>query len=192
MVVPRSWKRHHQLTERIYATPRPPADDQQFLMLPANDPILFKPRRPHLVKARAGDAILWDSRTVHCSTPAQRPPQDRDTSTARRPLRVAVYGSMVPRARASADVLRARQDAALRQQTCTHWPFEMSCLPTPADSGQVPSDPQPRFGAIEKQLIGFTDEQISTWMDGNADGPLKQGRESATPGPGDKQCPAKE
>ena len=44
VVVPRSWKRHHQLTERIYATPRPPADDQHSHAAG---------QRPHPVQAEA-------------------------------------------------------------------------------------------------------------------------------------------
>ena len=77
-----------------------------------------------------------------------------------RPLRVAVYGTAVPRSRASDAILRARQQAARQGQTCTHWPFEMSCLEPPHKMGQVASDQQAVFGPIETRLIGLTDSQM--------------------------------
>ena len=165
VVVPRSWKRHGQVTDRIYQGRRPPAAETQFLMIPEDDPILYKPRKPRLLRVKAGDSIFWDSRTVHCSTPAQQKAAldavSEGDDRMMRPLRVAVYGTAVPRSRASDAILRARQQAARQGQTCTHWPFEMSCLEPPHKMGQVASDQQAVFGPIETRLIGRTDEQIA-------------------------------
>ena len=135
IVVPRSHRQHNRVTKRVYKAAPHTSGSQQFLMLPPNDPILFKPHPPHFVRspppcrhplphgdrplplprhsyplpslvwlcihlagslspgklvvwdrmgsspsslprdldtnlrAKAGDAIIWDSRTVHCSTP---------------------------------------------------------------------------------------------------------------------------
>jgi len=162
VVVPRSWRQHAEVTGRIYQGTNPPDDDQQFLMLPPNDPVLLAPRQPHLIRVRAGDAVLWDSRTVHCSTPSLRRSStsgDSAEPTKRRPARVVVYGSFVPRQRAADKVLLARQRAAASQRTCTHWPFDMSCLDVPRAYGERPSDPLLDFGPLERQLIGRTEGQ---------------------------------
>jgi len=43
-----------------------------FCKIPMNDPILHGIRK--VVTAKAGDLLLWDSRTIHCSSPATRTP----------------------------------------------------------------------------------------------------------------------
>ena len=134
-------------------------------MLPPNDPLLLPPHAPpHLVCCAAGDAILWDSRTVHCNTPSltARGAPARDADGAPRPSRLVGYCSAAPRARASAAVLRQRQRAFLAGGTCTHWPFEMTCLRPPAAMGQPASSPLSEMSSrsLEKKLVGFTDSQI--------------------------------
>ena len=168
VVVPRSWAEHGAVTRRVFAA-RPETDpNQQFLMLPPDDPVLLQPHaRPRLVRCRAGDAVLWDSRTVHCNTPSladEPPPPQLDADGVPRPKRAVAYCSAAPRARASAAVLRERQRAFLTGQTCTHWPFEMTCLPPPAAQGQAASDPLMRVGPLEKSLVGLTDDQRAAWL----------------------------
>lgn len=42
-----------------------------FLLVPDNHPVMENRKTPgKLVHAKAGDLILWDSRTIHCNTPA--------------------------------------------------------------------------------------------------------------------------
>ena len=192
VVVPRSHKRHGQVTRRVYAArPSTPAD-QQFLMLPPNDPILSKPRRPHLVRVKAGDSVLWDSRMVHCSTPALH--SSTDSSTDRltpsageetmqpsmvqpsmvQPSRVVVYASLAPRRLATDAVLLARQRALCTRVTCTHWPFEMSCLPPPAEMGEVASDPLTHVLPLHKELVGYTQAQLDSWVNAGATARLKE------------------
>ena len=90
--------------------------------------------------------------------------------------RVAVYASMAPRARASASVLRRRQLALLVGQTCTHWPFDATCLDPPATAAEHRSDPLPHATALVKQLTGYTDEQLRAWAaDSHADDALHHG-----------------
>ena len=203
VVVPRSHKRHAGVTKRVYqARPRTPAD-QQFLMLPENDLILLGKRRPRLVRCRAGDAILWDSRTVHCNTPAllgapPLGPEQSDPPGSARPNRLSAYVAMAPRHRATPDVLRQRQvrppalarpvrpapdppdppirpslihphplrpnaqRAFLSGTTCTHWPFEATCLDPPASRGETASDPLSASSADHWQLIGHSDPVAAT------------------------------
>ena len=178
VIVPRSHKHHSKVTRRVYAARPQTPHDQQFLMIPANDEILHKPRRPHLVRCKAGDSILWESRAVHCSTPsllgapseaAAEVLVDEDDGRPR-PARVAVYNSLSPRSRASEEVLLQRQAALITKQTCTHWPFEMTCLEPPQSSvkGEAPSDPLTRVTSVVKQLVGYTDGQLERWLNANA------------------------
>eukprot|EP00300_Choanocystis_sp_HF-7_P001523 c11232_g1_i1.p1 GENE.c11232_g1_i1~~c11232_g1_i1.p1 ORF type:complete len:133 (-),score=27.24 c11232_g1_i1:18-416(-) len=103
---------------------------------------------PILVCARAGDAILWDSRTVHCNAPGTAIPWNeceelRDRSLpvlqnikpccvgeefeyeAQKPdelLRMIGYVCMVPRSKASEEVLERRKQAFAQDITTTHFP----------------------------------------------------------------------
>ncbi|KAL1528029.1 hypothetical protein AB1Y20_009398 [Prymnesium parvum] len=174
VVVPRSHKRHMEVTRRVYEA-RPRTDDeQQFLMIPADDIVLRSPRKPHLVRCKAGDAVLWDSRTVHCNTPrliqaipwvspARAEALEEPTP---RPSRLVAYASFAPRKRASDVVIRKRQHGLREQQTCTHWPFDYTCIPTPASRGEVASDPLLLAQPLHKHLIGYTDAQIDAWYHG--------------------------
>ena len=202
VVVPRSWERHAKVTARIYQeAPRTP-EEQQFLMVPPNDPVLSRPHVPRLIKCHAGDTVMWDSRTVHCSTPSLRNREtvertsgasespkaapraaaapsasalgkgwqsegtDAAHDVVEPPARVAVYCSMAPRTRASDDVLLARQRALLAHQTCTHWPFDTTCLESPEAMGHPSSDPLRRAFGVHKSLVGYTDGQIQGWLSG--------------------------
>lgn len=176
VIAPRSHTQHARVTERVYrARPQTPPD-QQFLMLPSNDPILHNAskRRPHLVRVRAGDSVLWDSRAVHCSTPSLHRAAPSATpfasiplkpaSSGPRPARVVVYASLSPRSRADEGVLLARQRALCERRTCTHWPFDMACLDAPRSVGEEPSDPIVHVPSRVKQLVGYTDAQIRRWL----------------------------
>jgi hypothetical protein len=67
-----------------------------------------------LVQAKAGDFIIWDSRTVHSNTPALRHPQTPED----RLLRAVAYVAMAPAAWASEAVLEYRRTCYERRQ-CT-------------------------------------------------------------------------
>ncbi len=84
---------------------RYPADDPQLLSTP--------PIMPHL---EAGDLLLWDSRTVHCSSPALAPdPDHRDL------LRAASLVCMMPAARSNPSVIARRRAAVADLTSTTNW-----------------------------------------------------------------------
>ncbi|KAG8466152.1 hypothetical protein KFE25_001908 [Diacronema lutheri] len=181
VVVPGSHLEHAAVTRRaLRAAPGTPRT-QQFLLVPPDDSILTA-RRPRLIRCRAGDAVVWDSRTVHCNTPPLtrevpwRPTVERQSGMARGSfgpdgsalpspplephppnfpdfLRVVAYVSMAPRARATPAVLLARRRAVLNAQACTHWPFEATCVP-PDD--ELP--PPPDLGELQLDLAGLSAE----------------------------------
>ena len=90
------------------------------------------------------------------------------------PSRVVVYASLAPRRLATDAVLLARQRALCTRVTCTHWPFEMSCLPPPAEMGEVASDPLTHVLPLHKELVGYTQAQLDSWVNAGATARLKE------------------
>lgn len=70
------------------------------------------------VRAKAGDMILWDSRTLHCGRPGTREMKDKDWG---RLSRLALCVSMMPNERVSTETLKARLHAHYNCTTLTHW-----------------------------------------------------------------------
>ena len=64
----------------------------------------------------AGDLLLWDSRTVHCSCPATE-----DTDCQGGIIRAATLVSMMPAEGIPKEVLDARRLAVEQTRTLTHW-----------------------------------------------------------------------
>lgn len=109
---------------------------------------------PVLVCCPAGSLITWDSRTVHCNSPALKYP-----SVQRKLLRVAGYVCQVPRSLATPEVLRARRQAYERQETWNHWP-QVVCpkkkprFPRRGDALTEPATPHPvALTPLRQQLI---------------------------------------
>ena len=80
--------------------------------MPDADVVFRQCVAPELPALDQGDAVLWDSRTVHCVPP----PTD-----ASRPRCVA-YLSMAPRRMATPETLARRRDYFARGVSTTHWP----------------------------------------------------------------------
>jgi len=75
-----------------------------------------------LVRAAAGDLLLWDSRLIHCNTPPLRPPAAADGQSEAALLRAVVDVCMTPRRLALRDALSLRRRAVLAGVGSTHWP----------------------------------------------------------------------
>jgi hypothetical protein len=116
-VIPGSHKHHERLIEQSRLR-----SDANFVHVSPDFDVLGHPQI--LPLCRAGDLVLWDSRTIHCNTPSlvQRPAIPAD-----RLLRAAGYVCMVPTAWASPEVLRIRRDVFELGQTRNHWPQFMEC-----------------------------------------------------------------
>ena len=110
---------------------------RDFVMLDENHPVL-KSSPQKLVTLKAGDLALWDSRTVHCNTPAS--PAFCAANLAARPhsddidrdlIRLTGYVCMVPRSRASPEVLTRRRVCVHLGMQTSHWP-DANIHPHPA------------------------------------------------------------
>mmetsp|Transcript_16352 Transcript_16352/g.41876 ORF Transcript_16352/g.41876 Transcript_16352/m.41876 type:complete len:328 (+) Transcript_16352:201-1184(+) len=78
--------------------------------------------QPKLVCCSAGDLVLWDSRTVHCNSPALEP--DAQQQAVPDFIRAVAYVCMTPRAWATEAALAKRREYVRTNQTSTHWPHE--------------------------------------------------------------------
>ena len=86
-------------------------------------------RNPRLVTCLAGDLVLWDSRTVHCNTPALVDEIEAVSPTIDVPqphndelLRAAVYVCMTPASALSKEARARRRQAFAARTNTTHWP----------------------------------------------------------------------
>lgn len=114
-VRPGSHKAHDELLSRF------PESTQDFVVLPEGDPVLQQ-YPGVLVVNPPGSLLLWDSRCVHCNSPAL---VDSEIQGAPQLLRLVAYVCMTPRKRADADTLAARRLAVDQGATTTHWPHEL-------------------------------------------------------------------
>eukprot|EP00419_Tripos_fusus_P003494 CAMPEP_0172672508 /NCGR_PEP_ID=MMETSP1074-20121228/11594_1 /TAXON_ID=2916 /ORGANISM="Ceratium fusus, Strain PA161109" /LENGTH=364 /DNA_ID=CAMNT_0013489711 /DNA_START=135 /DNA_END=1225 /DNA_ORIENTATION=- len=157
VVVPGSHKHHVAVAARNRGQ-----CGRDFVRIRGDDPLLSDPKRPRprLVSCRAGDLILWDSRTIHCNSPAL----EDDPAVQRRHdlLRGVAYVCMTPAHWASSVVLRNRLHAAQHGVGTTHWPHEFH--PT-VDPAHVPASWAPcvPLTANQRMLIDCGGVQ-RTWL----------------------------
>lgn len=96
---------------------------------------MMKVLRPRLIKCKAGDLIVWDSRCFHCNTPAVKNIQKTSSLPEAKILRLVAYVCMSPLSMFEADEVRCesleefreiREELVRDRVTCTHWPLEIN------------------------------------------------------------------
>jgi len=119
-VKPGTHKFHAEMCEGINWSNHyiPVKRDNEVLQMPAR-----------LVRCKAGDLCLWDSRTIHCNTPGRQKPDPMPKTWGL--IRVACYICMVPRAKASFSTLATRNELYEDHRTTTHWPHIVGAYATP-------------------------------------------------------------
>mmetsp|Transcript_20556 Transcript_20556/g.43742 ORF Transcript_20556/g.43742 Transcript_20556/m.43742 type:complete len:964 (-) Transcript_20556:34-2925(-) len=121
VVVPGSHRFHHDILSRY------PWTHKDSIHLEANDLSLTDgDSRPSLVEARAGDLIIWDSRTVHCNVPPLV--ENQELLNGKDLLRAVAYICMTPAAWCSDEVVGQRSKAFQQGVTSTHWPHELNIV----------------------------------------------------------------
>lgn len=140
--IPGSHRFHDSLVDK-HAT-----SDDNYMKIPADAPCLQDSQI--LPRCLAGDLLLWDSRTVHCSSPALvRPSAPPD-----RLLRMASYICMLPADRADEDVIKKRIEMYQCNVTGTHWPHILNFKRNPSDCAV--KDPESLSTAAAALLVGTT------------------------------------
>lgn len=86
---------------------------------PADDPRLQE-TPPVMCHMEPGDMMLWDSRTVHCSSPGLEPAPPSDPATPSL-IRAASLVCMMPKSRASDEVIAQRRAAVATRTSTTNW-----------------------------------------------------------------------
>ena len=110
--------------------------------------------------AKAGDLILWDSRTIHCNTPAivEQQFENYEKNQHDDIIRLVSYVCMVPFEHASSKVIETRKEGFRLKAPTSHWPTKKVGV-------HVQCDLQPF--EIEKcsremlQLVGYRDDRLS-------------------------------
>ena len=101
-----------------------------YISVPVYNP-LFDRLTPCLIKCKAGDLVIWDSRCVHCNTPAL---VEDDTSNQSELLRLVAYVCMSPISMFQPDPFafetleefrQLREDYVRDGITCSHWPLAL-------------------------------------------------------------------
>lgn len=147
-------------------------DGWNFISLRANDPVLTEGGwGPRLVCAKAGDLLLWDSRTVHCNTL----PLTEDESVLKGDdlIRAVCYICMTPAAWCSQEVTGKRRGAFNLGVTTSHWPHEHFANTTHAVT--------PSFQLTDDQLRLMCPQLASDWSEDYAAQAPPPGRVSIFP-----------
>jgi len=92
-----------------------------FCMIGFNSPVVTSRK---LILAKAGDLILWDSRTIHGGLVGVGKDPNKDTGT--QVCRMSMTVCMVPKERATKECLKARREGFIKGYGFTHWPDEIN------------------------------------------------------------------
>ncbi|CAF4555340.1 unnamed protein product [Rotaria sp. Silwood2] len=154
IVYPRTHLRFKELCEIT-------AGSNDFLPIPSNHPIMNPDQTfGKLVHCRAGDLILWDSRLIHCNSPATAIEEQRQDEPVDL-LRIAVYVSMSPTTFVHGQTLdefrQKRKMIVENNITLTHWSTEFSI--SRGNHADLPTISMDKFNDYQKALIfGTIDE----------------------------------
>ncbi|KAJ1456367.1 hypothetical protein M885DRAFT_564238 [Pelagophyceae sp. CCMP2097] len=86
-----------------------------YFEIPHQDAVHGMQARQTVALLEAGDLLVWDSRTVHCTTPA-------NSDSGAGLTRAVAYVTWAPREGTPEDVLSRRRESVARGETTTHWP----------------------------------------------------------------------
>lgn len=140
-----------------------------YVYVEPNDPCL-QGARAILPAVKAGDLILWDSRTIHCNTPgltapakpATRPPPEEwkknipNEGYSVELLRLVSYVCMVPRSMATPQALESKKLGLLCSVPTSHWPQQTIKYLLEEDERKDPAS----FPDEVLRLSGYTEEEI--------------------------------
>lgn len=170
VLIPGSHKLHHRIpelyTERLGKIPKAidhfrfPPDDTMLQSMPAI-----------MCHMEPGDLLLFDSRTIHCSSPG------RDARKIPQLTRAASLQCMLPRSRSPPEVIARRKDAVKRNESTTNWTDYglriADSFPQVAASksghggaeGKQPVNPRaapppPSLTPFQLRLVGYTDAEL--------------------------------
>ena len=124
-IIPESHLQHSEICNRSSSAKYM----RDFVTIDSDDPVLVG-KTGLLISAEAGDLVLWDSRLVHCNTPALNMPTTTTTTTnssAQKSedmdiIRLVSYVCMAPKSTCTQEVLDSRKMAFIHRIPTSHWP----------------------------------------------------------------------
>ena len=156
VMIPGSHKRFAQIptdyAERLSRI-HPKIDHFRF---PKDDPQLAD-TQPIICHMEAGDMMLWDSRTIHCSSPGlEQPSNDQQL------FRAASLICMMPKVKSNADVIEMRKKAVNTLTSTTNWSdrfINADEFPEveSAEKNKYKLPPVPTLNANQRKMVGWED-----------------------------------
>jgi len=126
-VIPKSHKHHTEMCERSKLA----KGIGDFVPVDEDEPLLSNGAL--LLCAEAGDLILWDSRTIHCNSPAliETTEVEDKSSFPNKLLRVCGYICMTPSRFATPEVIAMRKKGYIDNVSTSHWPHSFTTAGAP-------------------------------------------------------------
>jgi len=152
IVYPKTYLHFDELSDIVKNT-----DD--FVKVPDTHPVMNQGKTlGKLVHCKAGDLILWDSRTIHCNSPAVNI-EKRDKNEPAHLLRIVAYVCMSPisfvQGQTIEEFREKRKQMVENNCTLTHWSTEFR-IGGGINTG-LPNVSLDKFNAYQKALIfGYT------------------------------------
>ena len=146
-----------QYTERLDRI-HPSIDHFRF---PNDDENLVQ-NQPIMCHMEAGDLLLWDSRTIHCSAPSLTTPSRDDEL-----LRAASLICMMPRSKSNPEVIEKRKAAVDNLTSTTNWSdrfIDADAVPNiqAAPLREIYTWPKvPTLNNYQLAMVGWTQEEIA-------------------------------
>ena len=147
---------------------------------PKNDPLLadMKPITCHLLPVTChlspvtchlepGDLMLWDSRTIHCSSPPTNPATKHLNDSEL--VRAISLICMMPRRKSNATVISRRKAAVENTTSTTNWSdvfVNADKFPDliAVDPTKYARPSAPVLNDLQLRLVGWTEEEITTLL----------------------------
>ena len=128
---------------------------------------------PKLIKAKAGDLILWDSRTIHGGRIGKGYTAENNPLNQGDFARLSFTVTMTPKSflpksdKSKNTVLYGRRNAYLKGYGTNHWPHEYNQVPTGCN-GQTVKYKMADYKPVEEtplitSLLGMSQEEMNEW-----------------------------
>jgi hypothetical protein len=161
VIIPGTHKTFHKIPE-VYEQriSRLPTEVDHF-RYPVEDPIL-KTEKALMCHMEAGDLLLWDSRTIHCSSPSLETPAPSPEL-----MRAASLVCMMPRAKSNERVIAQRKAAVDACISTTNWSDKFINADQFPQILQVENrakyqwPPVPELSPTQLKMVGWTDDEIA-------------------------------
>ena len=127
-----------------------------------NDDAQLQDSQPIMCKMQAGDLLLWDSRTIHCSAPALETPTGQ-----KKLLRAASLICMMPRIKSNQEVIEQRKAAVQTRTSTTNWSDrfinadEFPQITAVKDKEKYQWPAVPKLNHRQLKLVGWSDEELA-------------------------------